>query len=190
MSRHKLDEAYASVKMQLGAHAHAREAALRPGATAELLTALGLPDLVGEVVKKRRRAISEHFERTGRQIRRQGFVDLVSSFEADLFKLLGTATSKARHTVNQYYGSGYPFEEHKSELIRTVGDFGTLGGYRRLLSITHRSDPRQDLWNVIAHRDCLAHGERWAPLSNPPTIDDAHATLSQELRRIEPTPTR
>lgn len=186
MSRRKLDEAYASLRMQLGAHAHAREAALRAGATAELLSALGLPDLVGAVVKKRRKTIAEHFERAGRQIRRQGFVDLVSSFEADLFGLLGRATSKERHAVDRHYGSGHPFEAHRSKLVRQVGDFGSLGGYRRLLSST-RDDPRQELWDVVSHRDCLAHGERWASLRDPPTIDDAYAILSKELKRVEPT---
>ena len=89
MSGRRLDDSYAAVQMQLGAHDHARQAASRPTVTTELLVRLGLPDSIGTITKNRRKTVLEHFERTGRQIRRQCFIDLVSSFEADLFHLLG-----------------------------------------------------------------------------------------------------
>ncbi|MCJ2135659.1 hypothetical protein MKK69_16630 [Methylobacterium sp. J-026] len=189
MSERKLDASYIALQSQLGAHAHARQAALRPGASTELLGGLGVP--IGNVVKDRRKAIQEHFKRVGRQIRRQGFIDLVSAFEADLFRLLRMASSKVRHVLKVHYGPEFPFAAYREDLARTSADFSNLGGYRRLLAVASgsRVDPRTDLWEVIAYRDFLAHGERWAVPANPPTIDFAYATLSKEIDRVE-TPGR
>ena len=189
MRTRRLDAAQASLTLQIGMHAHAREAALRSGATAEFLIRLGLPDLVGQVGKDRRKTIQEHFERAGRQIRRQGFVDLVSSFEADLFRLLNMATSKTRHMLNRHYGADLPFGADRAELARTTGDFANLGGYRRLLATMSSSspDPRRALWDVVSHRDLLVHGERWPSPGLPPSLEDAYRILSRELDRVEPT---
>lgn len=188
MSGRRLDDSYAAVQMQLGAHDHARQAASRPTVTTELLVRLGLPDSIGTITKNRRKTVLEHFERTGRQIRRQCFIDIVSSFEADLFHLLGMASSKARHILKTHYEAAHPFSRSPEDLARTVADFSNLGGYRRLLSETTKSgiDPRRDLWNVVSHRDWLAHGERWASSATPPDIEAAYRTLSQELDRLEP----
>ncbi|CAM3070936.1 hypothetical protein [Methylobacterium mesophilicum] len=185
MSGRKLDASYIALQSQLGAHAYARQAALRPGASAQFLSELGVP--IGDIVKNRRKAIQEHFERVGRQIRRQGFTDLVSSFEADLFRLLQMASSKVRHILNAHYEPDLPFAAHREDLARTTADFSNLGGYRRLLAVTSGSgvDPRKDLWEIIAYRDFLAHGERWAFPASPPTLDFAYATLSKEINRIE-----
>lgn len=185
MSGRQLDASYSALQSQLGAHAYARQAALRPGASVDFLGRLGVP--VGNVVKDRRKGIQEHFERVGRQIRRQGFTDLVSSFEADLFRLLQMASSKVRHVLNRHYETNFPFSAHREDLARTTADFSNLGGYRRLLAVTSasRADPRKDLWEVIAYRDFLAHGERWEAPAAPPTIDFAYATLVKEIHRVE-----
>lgn len=192
MSERRLDICYAAIQMQLGAHDHARHAASRTTATTELLVRLGLPDSIGTIAKDRRKAVLEHFERTGRQVRRQCFIDLVSSFEADLFRLLAMASSKARHALKKHYGATDPFSISPEDLARTAADFSNLGGYKRLLSETTKSgvDPRRDLWIVISHRDWLAHGERWAPLATPPDLETAHRTLSRELDGLEPRPPR
>ena len=189
MSKCKLDASYASLRLQLGAHDYAKSAALRPTATGELLNQLGLPDLVGTIVKNRSKTILEQFDQVGRQIRRQGFVDLVSSFEADLFRLLRMATSQARHVLNGHYDASGPFAAHREDLVRTTADFSNLGGYRRLLATPSPSqaDPRADLWTVVSHRDFLVHGERWDFTAHPPTIDFAYRTLSNEIDRIEAT---
>ena len=163
MSGRKLDQSYISLMLQLGAHRHAREAALRPNATAAFLVELGLSDLVGALSKSRRKIISERFEVVGRQIRRQGFIDLVSAFESDAFRLLGIASSKVRHVLNQHYEPSYPFYLDREQLARTTEDFSNLGGYRKLLAKRSSSqiDPRMHLWQVVSHRDFLVHGERW-----------------------------
>lgn len=188
MRARKLDEAHASFRLQIGMHAHAQDAALRSGATADFLIRLGLPDVVGQVGNGRRKIVQEHFERVGRHIHRQGFIDLVSSFEADLFRLLNMATSKTRHVLNQHYGSELPFESDRGELARTIGDLANLGGYRRLLATTSssRPDPRRGLWDIISHRDFLVHGERWAPPDIPPTLEAAYRILSLELDHVQP----
>lgn len=188
MSHRRLDTSYAAIQMQLGAHDHARHAASRTTATADFLVRLGLPDAIGTVAKDRRKVVLEYFERAGRQMRRQCFVDLVSSFESDLFRMLGMASSKARHTLKTSYDSAYPFSASPEELARTTADFSNLGGYKRLLSETARSgvDLRRDLWTVILHRDYLAHGERWAPIATPPDLESAYRTLSRELDGLEP----
>ena len=187
MSSRKLEASYVVFTAQVGAHAYARRAALRHTASPELLVELGLTAILGRVVKDRRKAVQEHFERIGRQIRRQGFVDLVSAFEADLFHLMGMATSKARHVLKQHYDAAYPFADHRDLLARTPSDIANLGGYRRLLAMPARagSDPRCDLWDIIAYRDYLAHGERWAFPADPPTIAFAYRVLSEEIRRVE-----
>lgn len=187
MTDRRLDASFAAIQMQLGAHDHARRAASRATATTDLLIELGLPDSIGTIAKDRRKAVLEYFERTGRQIRRQGFVDLVSSFESDLFRLLGMASSKARHVLKMHYGAADPFSGSPDALVRTTGEVSNLGGYKRLFSEPTRSggDPRRELWIVISHRDWLAHGERWAPLAAPPDLASAHRTLSRELDGLE-----
>ncbi|MCJ2055219.1 hypothetical protein MKL09_01485 [Methylobacterium sp. J-048] len=184
MNGHRFDASYSALQSQLGAHAYARQAALRRTASADLLSQLGVA--VGDVVKDRRKAIQEHFERVGRQIRRQGFTDLVAAFEADLFRLIGVASSKVRHVLDLHYDAAFPFAACREDLARTSADFSNLGGYRRLLAVTaqSRADPRKDLWDVIAYRDFLAHGARWPCPAAPPTIDFAYATLANEIDRV------
>lgn len=187
MSARRLDASYASFRMQVGAHEHAKRTALRQTATTDLLDQLGLSDLIGRAAKDRRKIILERFEHLGRQIRRQAFVDLVSSFEADLFRMLGMATSKARHVLNRHYDANDPFAVQRTDLVRTTADFSNLGGYRRLLATpsASRIDPRSDLWDVVAYRDFLVHGERWAYPADPPTIGFAYQVLSREIDRVE-----
>lgn len=190
MSGQKLEASYTAFLAQLGAHAYARRAALRQTSSPDLLVELGMSVALGTLVKDRRKAIQEHFERVGRQIRRQGFVDLVSAFEADLFRLLGMATSKARHVLKQHYDPAYPWAEHRDHLARTPADIANLGGYKRLLASSSPAgtDFRKDLWDIVAYRDYLAHGERWAFSAGPPGIDLAYHILSEEIRRIEAVP--
>ncbi|MFE1599362.1 hypothetical protein [Methylobacterium sp. ID0610] len=187
MSTRRLDDSYGAFRVQIGAHGYAKQAALRKTVSVELLTQLGLGEIIGTMSADRRKTLLEHFERVGRQIRRQGFVDLVSSFEADLFRSLRMATSQARHILNEHYGTGYPFAAHRQDLTRTTDDFSNLGGYRRLLAASSASaiDPRRDVWDVVSYRDFLAHGERWSAPAAPPTVEAAYRILSAELDRIE-----
>lgn len=186
MKRGALDVSFDMINLQLGAINYARIQMTRQSVSAEMLVDVGLSHLVGKQTKSRDKAVKEEFEVCARQIRHQGIVTLVSVFEAELFKMVATASRDAKARLN-LHGEGTAFFGSDIErFVRTVEDFANLGGFKRFMMKLPPSptDPRADLWDVVSYRDYLAHGERWPGPSQPPSLQSAYETLSRELARV------
>ncbi len=179
-----LGEVYSLFQLQLGAHEHTKQAALR--STVEFHVRIGLPEPAAKV-KDQRKYILEQFNLLSDQIKRQTFIDLVAAFEADLFSCLKEASGKVRHVLNQHYHRDYPFFIHRRHLAVTIEDVKSLGGYRHLIGggrDAAERDAGKALAEVIAQRNYLAHGRRWEPPAIPPTIETAFNVLKAELDRV------
>lgn len=182
----KIDRSYEAHQVQLGTLRYSKDAALRKCHDPEFLIGLGLGPLIGKQASNPKKAILEQFDITIKQLRRQGFIDLVASFESDLFGLVRQSTSHARDVLKQHYDQRKPFGQIPEDLARTGDDFSNLGGYKKLLMIdNNKSDRRRPLWNVISYRDYLAHGQRWQTNIDHISVDDAYAVLTAEMNWVE-----
>lgn len=185
MKRGALEISFEMINLQLGAMNYARTQMTRQSVSPEMLVDVGLSHLVGKQPRTRDKAVKEEFEVCARQIRQQGVVTLVSVFEAELFKMLATASRDAKANLKLQGERSALFGSDIERFVRTVDDFANLGGFKRYMMKQPPSstDPRADLWEVVSYRDYLAHGERWPGPSQPPSLQSAYEILSRELAR-------
>lgn len=186
MSAPRLEKSYRIYKLQLASYEFSKKAAGRAKSTPSLFADLGLTAEIGKKAKDPWKAILSEFDEFKRKLERQSFVDLVASFEYDLFQHIRVGTSHAVNVMDENYGDERAFADSSRILIRTAEDFSNLGGYRKKAG---EADPASNhsetpLGRLIKYRDYLAHGERFEAPKDAPSVDEAYEILTAEITRI------
>lgn len=185
----KLERVYELHRFQLGILTASRERALSSGlAGGDYLEKIGMPGL-NEPRKRGRdkEFFARQFADLARQLEASTIIGLVAAFEFEVFSLLKASIKAARSDLENAFKAEQPFNRYRRSLIEQLSEPYNLGAIyeisqRHVLPADDRHVKR--LGEVIKHRNVLAHGNRFPPLSDPPDARETYDILRFELMRI------